>query len=361
MKFVNSAAIFALFAASASADQLHVITHVANTDSDTGFSVAATLYENGFPSMRNFMLHYDAGYGPESVSCGSEVCFFDIFPNATFEVLSPTIEEFDVNISGAGQTFAPSEPTSTLIVSPSNSASSIDQTLVQQSLVNQFNRDADRVHYQFDALSQRRIGWEMRSGESLQQVSLMSPNEWPVSVNLGREQVGVDSRSRVDLVLGQAWRQGDWNLAVLGSVGAGRLNGATSRWYGAGVDAWFGQGSSGPFVRVSQQFSEESGRVVGDLRLSDWQDQSTMMAAGWRVKQRIGGLNWDGNLGFERSTHRTVGMVGDGNQWQAITAIPDQQGAYVAMGVGSQTRFSSWRVGIRQFRDESQVVLNWGW
>ena len=343
--------------------ELHVVGQVADANSSTGFSVGMTLYSDSEPSQESFIVHYRTDQGTSSVDCsGSTLCWVDVDPYSDFEIIEPTASRYEIQNDVLMAEISPSINTAMLGSRTEPVAlAAIDAQPVTRSLVDQINRNADRLHYQFDAVIQRRSGWEMRSGAALQQLSLMGPAELPISINLSREQVGPDSRSRVDMVAGQAWRQGLWQLALLGSVGGGRLQGVQSTWYAAGIDAWYGQGYSGPFLRMNQQFSNEAGRSVAGLQLADWQDQSLLTAIGWRVKQRQWGLNWDGDLGLERSTHKTVGMVGDGNQWQAIGAIPDQQGGYLSLGIGNKTRESSWRVGLRHFRQDSQLVLNWGW
>jgi len=63
----------------------------------------------------------------------------------------------------------------------------------------------------------------------------------------------------------------------------------------------------------------------------------------------------------EKAQNSAVGMVGFNNQWQAIGSIPDQQGAFLSLGVGNRSFKNQWRVGFDHFRDDTQLVLNWGW
>ena len=343
----------------AHADTLVISPHFSDEASDQDFSVMVTRFENfNQPSSEPYDFHYETPSGTYTVQCNTGLqCVIPLDIHSGLTVLEPTASEFSI-VNDADTGYTNPIPGSTVV---NATTGVIDDRSVMQAISQQADRDSQRTRYQFDRIVHQRLGWEMRNGEDVQQLSVAIPSQWPISVNLSQERVGQKPRTRLDMVGGQSWQQGLWRFSIMASVGAGDLDGASSHWYGAGFDAWFTEHQSGPFIRLNQQFSDEAGRWVDGLTLSAWQSQSLLSSIGWRHQQRVWGMNWDAAFGVEKAQNSAVGMVGFNNQWQAIGSIPDQQGAFLSLGVGNRSFKNQWRVGFDHFRDDTQLVLNWGW
>ena len=348
-----------LFSAMTHADSLHISQHYADADSITGFRVMITRHDSNGPTPEDFTLYYEIDGAPDSIGCAPALqCVLDIDSSQGLTVSQQSYDQFDIfnNASGGISTPLTSSGSVTQITQVN-----INPQPVMQSIQQQLDRDARHISYTFDRLVSQRLGWEMRSGEDAQQLSLALPTQIPVSLNLTQEEVGDTPRTRLDMVTGQSWQQGMWRMSWMASLGAGEREGAQSHWYGAGFDAWFTRDQSGMFARISQQFSDEAARQVDGLDLSAWQNQTLSKAVGWRHQQRSWGISWDVSMGLERSQNSTVGMVGLNDQWQAITSLPDQQGSFVSVGLGNRNARNAWRVGLDHFRGDTQLVVNWGW
>lgn len=337
------------------AGNLNLSTHVVNPDSNTGFSVYVSHWDNE-SDLASFTLYYDIGNGEQVLECDIEqTCSFDLHPTESVTVSQVTQDAYMVT-NGASEPLNLS-PSNVLTVSTSSTQSFVVPQVVHQMLQTEIDRDASRAHHELDRLATRQVGWQVRNSSDVQQLSIAPMTRLPVSLNLSQESVGEQVRDRLDAVTGQSWQQGQWRLSVMGSFGVGTMDGVDSHWYSAGFDAWYQQG---PFVRATQQFSDQDARSVAGYQLSSWQNQTLLTAVGWRHQSRMMGINWDGSVGLESSRTRSVGMVGDGNQWQAITDVPDVSGAFLSLGVGDRSAQESWRVGLEHFRDDTQLVLTWG-